>query len=510
MKGLVASLGLSFDRLVYHTFTLVVIILSTNAFGQTQVLGFSQIQSLLDTNKIGTAEAFPVTANSSGQVNYLSLYLDSSNTAAAISVGLYTSYYGHPQKLLSQAVIAQPVAGQWNPVQIPAVQVTQGKRYWVAVLGLSGQIEFRDANSGWCHSESSIQTTLTSLPSTWSTGSQYSTCIVSMFGFGNALSSVSVSVSPTAASLQPTQQSQFTATVSGTINTAVTWTASGGSVTSGGLYTAPSTAGTYTVTATSTADATKSASAAVTVSQPSQISISISPGTASVLTSGQQQFTAMISGTSNTAVTWFASGGTITTSGLYTAPTVAGTYTVTAVSAANSATSASASVSVSAPQPVSISISPTSVAMPETWQQQFSAILSGSTNTGVTWTVSKGTGTITQSGLYTAPQAAETDVVTATSQADNTKSASATITVTAPHKVTLTWAASTTTGVTYNVYRGTVSGGPYALLASGVTTTSYTDTSVQSGTTYYYVTSAVDSSGQSPYSNEVQVVIPMP
>jgi cellulose 1,4-beta-cellobiosidase len=124
--------------------------------------------------------------------------------------------------------------------------------------------------------------------------------------------------------------------------------------------------------------------------------------------------------------------------------------------------------------------------------------------------VSQGTGTISQSGLYPAPQVAETDVVTVTSQADTTKSASATVSVAAPHSVTLGWSPSTTTGVTYNVYRGTLSGGPYSLLSSGLSSTSYTDTSVQSGSTYYYVTTAVDSAGESPYSNAAQAVIPMP
>jgi fibronectin type 3 domain-containing protein len=62
----------------------------------------------------------------------------------------------------------------------------------------------------------------------------------------------------------------------------------------------------------------------------------------------------------------------------------------------------------------------------------------------------------------------------------------------------------------YNVYRGAVSGGPYTLLnTSLITGLSYTDTSVQSGATYYYVTTAVDSSGvESVYSNEVTAVIP--
>ena len=465
----------------------------------------------------GMAEAFPVTANSSGQVNSLSVFLDGSNTAGTVWVGVYTNYYGHPSRLLSQAVIPQPVCGQWNSVQIPAVQVKQSRRYWIALLGLNGQIEFRDTTSNWCYSETSRQTTLTSLPTTWSTSSQFSTCIVSAFGSGSTSSggttgSVSVSVSPASASLQTGQQTQFTATVSGATNTAVTWTASGGTVTSGGRYTAPSVAGNCTITATSAADPSKSASAVVTVSQPSQISISISPVMASVQSGGQQQFTAYLSNTSNTAVTWLTSGGTITTSGLFTAPSTAGTYTVTAVSVADGTKTASASVSVSAPQAIAVSISPATVAMPEKWTQHFSAAVSGSSNTAVTWAVIQGMGTITQSGVYTALQAVETDIVKATSQADSTKSATTTITVAAPHSVSLSWSPSTSSGISYyNVYRGTVSGGPYSLLKNNGNSTLYADSNVQSGATYYYVTTAVDSSGvESADSNEAQAVISMP
>jgi len=248
------------------------------------------------------------------------------------------------------------------------------------------------------------------------------------------------------------------------------------------------------------------------VSQPVQVSISVSPSTASLQTSGQQQFTAYVSGTNNTAVTWSGSGGTVTTNGLYTAPSTTGTYAVTATSVADSTKSASATVNVSQPQSVVVSISPTMVAMPQKWQQQFAATVSGSGNTAISWAVTQGTGIITQSGLFTAPQAVETDVVTATSQADTTKSANATITVVAPHSVALSWSPSSSSGIaSYKVYRGTVTGGPYSLLTSGLSSTTYTDSNVQSGSIFYYVTTAVDSSGQeSGYSGEAKAVIPMP
>ena len=68
-------------------------------------------------------------------------------------------------------------------------------------------------------------------------------------------------------------------------------------------------------------------------------------------------------------------------------------------------------------------------------------------------------------------------------------------------KINLSWTGSS--GATsYNVKRATVSGGPYGNIATGVTTTSYTDSGLTSGTTYYYVVSAVNSVGESPNSNQ--------
>lgn len=77
------------------------------------------------------------------------------------------------------------------------------------------------------------------------------------------------------------------------------------------------------------------------------------------------------------------------------------------------------------------------------------------------------------------------------------------------HTVSLTWQPSTSNNVVaYNVYRGTTSGN-YALLNSMNSSTSYTDTTVQGGQAYYYVVTAVDSSGaESPYSNVAHAVIP--
>jgi len=55
-------------------------------------------------------------------------------------------------------------------------------------------------------------------------------------------------------------------------------------------------------------------------------------------------------------------------------------------------------------------------------------------------------------------------------------------------------------------------GGPYTKINSSLdTSTLYSDGTVQSGRTYYYVSTAVDATGmESGYSNKVQMVIPSP
>lgn len=80
------------------------------------------------------------------------------------------------------------------------------------------------------------------------------------------------------------------------------------------------------------------------------------------------------------------------------------------------------------------------------------------------------------------------------------------------HTVALSWSASTSSVLGYNVYRGTKSGGPYSKLnATPQPATVYTDATVASGTTYYYVATAVDAtSGESAYSNQVVAAVPTP
>jgi hypothetical protein len=83
----------------------------------------------------------------------------------------------------------------------------------------------------------------------------------------------------------------------------------------------------------------------------------------------------------------------------------------------------------------------------------------------------------------------------------------------APHFVSVTWTGSTSPRIAgYNVYRGSVLGGPYTKIASSLTAaTSFIDSTVKAGQTYYYVCTTVDSSNnESSYSNMATAVVPTP
>jgi hypothetical protein len=81
----------------------------------------------------------------------------------------------------------------------------------------------------------------------------------------------------------------------------------------------------------------------------------------------------------------------------------------------------------------------------------------------------------------------------------------------ATHSVSLSWDPSTSQVTGYNLYRGTQNGGPYTtkLTSTPQPGTSYTDAAVQSGVTYFYVSTSVDSNFvESPYSNQAKAAIP--
>lgn len=169
---------------------------------------------------------------------------------------------------------------------------------------------------------------------------------------------VTVTMSPTPTTSAVTSGTvNFTGSVAGITNTGLNWTTSGGSfnLTTGGAvtWTAPASAGAYTVTATAAGAPTRSATTTVTVIDPAAITISVNPTTKTLRAGGSQAFTATVSSGS---VTWTlspASGaGTITPSGLtctYNAPATVTTntpVTLTATATLNNTKTAVAAITL--------------------------------------------------------------------------------------------------------------------------------------------------------------------
>ena len=135
------------------------------------------------------------------------------------------------------------------------------------------------------------------------------------------------------------------------------------------------------------------------------------------------------------------------------------------------------------------------------------------TVSGIMLPISLSAGQSTAFNVFFAPTTTGSlsGTVTVTSSASNSptpiKLSGSGATSTVP-PVNLTWTPSSSTYAGFDIYRGTVSGGPYAMINSSLTP-SFTDTTVTSGQTYYYVVTEIDTSGnQSTYSNEATAVIP--
>jgi len=265
---------------------------------------------------------------------------------------------------------------------------------------------------------------------------------------------VSVTLAPASVTLTQSQAQTFSATVTNTGNTAVTWSLSPliGSITAAGLYTAPASISSFqtvTVTATSVADSTKSATATVALNPP--VHVTVAPASVTLTQSQTQSFSATVTNTGNTAVTWSLSpaAGSISAAGVYTAPAsipTSQTVTVTAASVADPTKSATATVTLN--PPLSVTVAPPSVTLTQSQTQTFSATVTNTGNTAVTWSLSPLVGSITAAGLYTAPASiasSQTVTVTVTSAADPTKSATVTVTLNPPVNVTVAPASVTLT-----------------------------------------------------------------
>jgi hypothetical protein len=244
----------------------------------------------------------------------------------------------------------------------------------------------------------------------------------------------------------------------------VTWSATGGTITSTGAYKAGTTAGTFSVIARS-AQWDIADTATVTIGEPDLITLVIQPATVTLAPAQAAQFSASGTwtdgGTATPSVTWTAEGGVISSTGRYTAGSTGGTFRVVARHSGGKADTSL--VTVTPPQPVllSLSLSPATTSLAPGGSVQFS--VTGSWSEGGTGTpsvtYSTNGGTISSSGLYTAPDAAGTYRVIA-KHTQSTKADTSTVTVAsaAPTLTSLSVSPDSTSVQTGNSRQFAVSG----------------------------------------------------
>jgi hypothetical protein len=307
-----------------------------------------------------------------------------------------------------------------------------------------------------------------------------------------SLSNVTISqvTSSSSTTLQSGQTLQFSASVSGSSDTSIVWSivdASGaghgsGDVTVGnisltGLYTAPTILSpmTLTIYAAAAADTSISSHMSITVN-PFAITVDVAPMTASVqacpLTPCPNvsivMFTATVSNTANTDVAWWVNSiqggdstiGTISSSGVYTAPAAVpnpAVVTITAKSAADNTKTGTASVTIIPPHAVTVSVNPTTLSLTAGMSKDFTATVVGEADTAVTWKATcsaSNCGSITYKGVdtatYATPPSVSSDLlvtITATSVVDTTQYGTAMVTVTSPVAPTLVITASSSAPV---------------------------------------------------------------
>jgi hypothetical protein len=276
---------------------------------------------------------------------------------------------------------------------------------------------------------------------------------------------------------------------------------------------------------------------------PQAPSITTQPSNQTVTAGQTASFTVAAGGTAPLSYQWQKSGANIAgaTSATYTTPATTtsdsgATFAAVVSNTAGTVTSAAATLTVNATPTPTLGISPTSLSFGNVTTGTSSAVKNvlitntGASNAAISQITLSGAGyTMTGGGApvtLTPSQNITLSVQFAPSVAgalngtisivSNASGSPAAVSLTgagvAPvqHSVALNWNASTSTVAGYNVYRSTVNGGASTKInPSLIAVLNYVDSAVQSGTTFYYVTTAVDSSGnESVFSNQVSAVIP--
>jgi hypothetical protein len=279
------------------------------------------------------------------------------------------------------------------------------------------------------------------------------------------VSVVTVVVSPNTIDISPGEQRELTATISGSPNHDIEWSISPeiGSISQNGLYSAPATLpkeASVIATARSRADRRKFATATITFSPPTVV-VRVTPPSVGLGVRETSTFTAEVTGSADTRVDWSVDPpvGSISDQGVYASPAaIASEQTITIKAKSHAAPEKLGMAKVEL-HPVTLKLLPVSATVKPSDTVRFSIAVGGTPNTAVTWSVN-GPGTITNS-TYQAPAALgaqQTVTVTATSRADTTKSATATVTIRPDILVTLNPATATLGGAQQQTFSASVTG----------------------------------------------------
>jgi hypothetical protein len=268
--------------------------------------------------------------------------------------------------------------------------------------------------------------------------------------------------------------------------------------------------------------------------------ITTQPASQTVIAGKTASFTVAASGTAPFTFQWSKNGTPIggATAATYTTPaeTTADNnakFTVAVSNGAGSATSNAAILTVSASSLLlnssASSLSFGSVTMPNSGTQTVTLTNAGNSIVTISTVTVSGPGfnatgasgvmlnpgqTATLTATFTPASAgAVTGKISVASNATNSPDSialSGTGVAAVSHTVSLTWSPSASSVIGYNAYSSLVSGGPYTKMTSTPdAATSYTDSSVQAGKTYFFVVTSVDSSNvESAFSAEVSALIP--
>ena len=301
---------------------------------------------------------------------------------------------------------------------------------------------------------------------------------------------VTVTVAPASASVPLGEPQTFTATVSNSANTAVSWSVNGipggnstvGTVNAVGVYTAPANLpapASISVQATSTADSSKASASSVTIT--SDISVSVSPNAMPVELGALRPFLATVNsaGNPNRSVIWMLSGsgctgaacGTVDSSGMYAAPQIfvaPPSVSLTALSEADPSKSATGTITITSSFSLAVA-GPSAITAGNT--AAYAATLAPAANSNpsraISWSVA-GTGcngaacgTISSGGVYTAPSippSPDLVQIIATPQADPSKTASVSLSILPAVSVSVSPSAATVALGSAQAFQATVTG----------------------------------------------------